>query len=43
MAHDQPDDGWDRLLAAAGAFRTNDGVTDTSTRHDAHLADAFDS
>ena len=42
LAHDQPDGNWDRLLAAAGSFRTNDGVTDASTRHDVYLADAFD-
>ena len=32
---------WDRLLAAIGSCRTQDGATDISSRHDEHLSEIF--
>ena len=41
LAIEERESAWDRFLAAAGSFRSEDGPTDVAERHDAYLADAF--
>ena len=41
LATDHGEAMWDRFLNAVGSCRTEDGATDTSSRHDANLSDAF--